>query len=691
MNALTSEWAAWCYGLGLTVFLLFGLHLWFGWRGTRRGGWLLSAVAASALWCLLSSLFAFHPLWQLWVLASLADAARIGFWIIFCMALLSPEGGAVASSVARIRALVLAAVAARVVIDLSIVLGLGGWEGSGLASIATALACAVTGLVAVEQLYRNFPIESRWGIKPLCLGLAASFFFDIYVFADAFLFRRIDLALWALRAVPAALTMPLVAVSATRSRDWDFRISLSREVAFHTTALALVGGFLLVVAGIGYWVRYFGGEWGRSLQTLLFFASLFVTVIALFSGSLRAHLRVWLSKHFFRYRYDYRSEWLNVTNALVASEGGPDFLITIVRTLADLVESPGGVLWLKSRSGAFIPEGRMNVHPLSAEEAGDGPLALFLRTSGWIIDLEQVRSHPSSYEGFVPPEWVSELPDAWLIVPLFVGEELEGFVVLLTARTRIDVDWEVLDLLKLAGRQAAVQLERMRAAEALLEAQKFDSFNRMSAFVVHDLKNLVAQLQLMLRNADRHVGNPEFQQDMLETVRHVQQRMQDLMGQLQEKRPIDPRRPVDLFDVLRRIAETKRQQKPAIKVSGEPGLLTMAHPERVERVVGHIVQNALDATADEGIVSAEVYADGAWVCTEVRDTGTGMSAQFIRERLFKPFQTTKKAGMGIGAYEALQYINELGGKIDVESEPGHGTRMIVRLPVLGADLASAAA
>lgn len=689
MTELNPDLAAWCNGLGLAAFLLFGLQMWFGWRGTRRGGWLLAAVAASGLWCVFGALFAFHPLWQLWLLASLTDSVRIGFWVLFCMALLSPEGGESAPSLARIRALVLAAVAFRLIVDAAT--GLGVWAGSEMASIAAALACAVAGLVAVEQLYRNFPSESRWGIKPLSLGLAASFFFDIYLFADAFLYRRVDLALWAVRAIPAALTMPLVAVSATRSRDWDFRISLSREVAFHTTALALVGGFLLVVAGIGYWIRYLGGEWGRSLQTLLFFAGLFATGLALFSGSLRARLKVWLSKHFFRYRYDYRSEWLKVTNALAGSEGSQDLPAAIVRTLADLVESPGGVLWLRGRGASFVPVGRMNVPEIDAEEAADGALARFLGKSGWIVDLEQVRSHPSSYEGFEPPDWIVHLPDAWLIVPLFVGDELEGFVVLLTARTRIDVDWEVLDLLKLAGRQAAVQLARLRAGEALLEAQKFDSFNKMSAFVVHDLKNLVAQLQLMLRNADRHVGNPEFQQDMLETVRHVQQRMQDLMGQLQEKRSIDPRRPVDLFEVVKRIARTKNGQMPGVTVSGEPGLLTMAHPERVERVVGHIVQNALDATKGDGIVSAEVYADGVWVCAEVRDTGTGMSAQFIRERLFKPFQTTKRAGMGIGAYEALQYINELGGKIDVESEPGQGTRMIVRLPVIGVDLANAAA
>ena len=151
----------------------------------------------------------------------------------------------------------------------------------------------------------------------------------------------------------------------------------------------------------------------------------------------------------------------------------------------------------------------------SATEPTDSPFARFLIDTGWVVNLEEFRSSPERYRGLSLPLWLSELPNAWLIIPLANGPDLIGFVVLSTARTRVDVNWEVNDLLKTAARQAATFLGQMQATEALLEARKFDAFNRMSAFVVHDLKNIVAQLSLMLKNAERHRDNPEFQKDML--------------------------------------------------------------------------------------------------------------------------------------------------------------------------------
>ena len=250
-------------------------------------------------------------------------------------------------------------------------------------------------------------------------------------------------------------------------------------------------------------------------------------------------------------------------------------------------------------------------------------------------------------------------------------------------RAPFEIDWEVLDLLKTAQRQAAGYLERMLAAEALLEARKFDSFNRMSAFVVHDLKNLVAQLSLMLKNAERHWSNPEFQKDMLETVAHVEGRMRGLMIQLQEKRPIDPPRVVDVVQVLRNVCQSKRGQLPEVELvePSEQQAQAKAHPERLERIVGHVVQNAIDATDANGEVRVSLEAaDDVCLRIVVEDSGCGMSADFLRDRLSRPFQTTKSSGMGIGVFETRQYLNEIGGDLRFESEVGRGTRVTIQLP-----------
>lgn len=667
------------FAVAALLYGVFSLQLWLGWNRTGRGAWLVGATSISIAWAFAGFAFGRAPATLLWGLTNALDALRLGAWVLFLFSLLSPSGRLSPVSV-QVRAVLLTVVALRVLVDLAVLGGATSVWFSPMLPMAMGLACAVALLVAVEQLYRNFPIDSRWSIKPLCLGLAAAGFFDVFVFSDAVLYRRFELSLWGARALAWALVMPLVAVSASRSHAWDFRIAVSREIVFHTTALAVVGGFLLAVAGAGYWVRYFGGDWGRVLQVLLVFCGVLGAAVLVFSGAFRARIRVVVSKHFFRYRYDYRTEWLRFIRILAGGGTSGDFNAAVIRALADLVESPGGLLFLRTSGGRFAATGRLNHPQVDADEAADSAFVAFLESRQWIVDLEEYRSRPSMYTGYEQPGWLEWVPDAWLIVPLFVEEELVGFVVLLTARAPVTIDWEVLDLLKTAARQAAVYLARMRASEALLEAQKFDSFNRMSAFVVHDLKNLVAQLQLMLRNAERHRDNPEFQQDMLDTVRHVQDRMKGLMTQLQEKKSIDPRKPVAVGELVYRIATAKKHQAPAVSVSVEGKPVVMAHAERLERVIGHLVQNALDAVDEAGIVTVSVVCEGQSVGIRVADNGRGMSAQFVRERLFRPFQTTKDAGMGIGAFEAQQYIAELGGTIQVDSELGRGTRMCVRLP-----------
>jgi len=321
----------------------------------------------------------------------------------------------------------------------------------------------------------------------------------------------------------------------------------------------------------------------------------------------------------------------------------------------------------------------------SVSEPADSEFIRFLTDSGWVVNLEEFRSSPERYHKLRLPFWLSEWPNAWLVIPLASISELIGFVVLATARARIDVNWEVNDLLKTAARQAATFLGQMQATEALLEARKFDAFNRMSAFVVHDLKNIVAQLSLMLKNAERHRDNPEFQKDMLMTVEHSVDRMKQLMMQLREgTTPVDAPSGIDLVAIVDRIQRTKANQQPGVELRLEANVAAQGHVDRLERVIGHLVQNAIDATANDGRVWIRLAKLNGLAMIEVGDTGRGMTPEFVRERLFKPFQTTKPTGMGIGAYESFQYVQELGGRVEVDSTPDVGTQVRLLLPAFEA-------
>lgn len=683
--------AIWGYGVAAGAYSLFSLYLFLAWRGGITGAALTAAAASSALWASANVVFLVWPVDGTNHAALLFDVINGGAWFFFLLVLLRPL------SVAPMRWTWIAAIAVVFAQAMSVVLFVFGVEfqvESGRVVLAWFLAGAVLGLVLVEQLYRGLPVESRWGLKPLCLALAAGYVFDLYLYADGFLFGRVDADVWSVRGVVHAMLIPMIALSAARSPSWTMKISVSRDVAFHSTALGLSGLYLLAIAGAGYYVRYFGGDWGRALQLALLFGGLLLLVVFIFSGTQRAKLRVLINKHLFSYRYDYRSEWLRFTQALSAAGDSMDLGQSVIKALADLVESSGGLLWLRDGSGRFTMHARLNQPPSDASTDANSAFCRFLDEQEWIVNLEEFRGGVAAHREVEVPEWLSSIPDAWLVVPLKSPGFLVGFVVLSTARTKFEINWEVLDLLKTAQRQAASYLARMQATDALLESRKFDSFNRMSAFVVHDLKNLVSQMSLMVKNAERHRDNPEFQQDMIDMVVHVESRMRSLMSQLQEKTSIEAHRTVAIVPLLERVVLNKRHQCPAVRISAEGAAdcVVNAHPERLERVLGHLVQNALDATPEDGNVSVEVDASASGeLRMVVSDNGCGMSETFVREQLFRPFHSSKASGMGIGMYEAQQYVHELGGQISVHSTEGEGTRISVSLPCVHRDLRQAGA
>jgi putative PEP-CTERM system histidine kinase len=694
------------YGLGLLAFLAFSVHLGLGWRGGLRASVLLATIAISALWTAVAVGFALTDAWAFWIGQAILDASRIGGWLLFMGILMSgrPLAGTMPLEAAK-------STTGRTLRgggEPTSVSGGAWWAVAFLAlpavtwflppsppvgelvSAATTsrlpygllLGVSVMGLVLAEQIFRRAREQARWSIKPLCLGLGGGFFFDLYMYADALLFGHLDANIWAARGFAQALVIPFIVLATVRNREWTIDIALSRGVVFHSTAFFVSGIYLLAVAAAGYYVRYFGGSWGKTFQVGFIFAAALLLGWLFSSGTLRSKLKVLINKNFFSYRYDYREEWLRFTNLLSTRDPNVSVQERCIQALANLVESPAGMLWLHGDGEVFTQAARWNMPAIHATESVNQPLPRFLRTAGWVVNLEEFRDQPSRYPDLRLPEWLRNLPSAWLIVPIYAQEGLMGFMILATPRVKIDVNWEVLDLLKTAARQTGSFLGQIRTSEALLEAKKFDAFNKMTAFVVHDLKNLVAQLSLLLKNAERHRQNPRFQEDMLSTIEHVAERMNRLLLQLSTStRGEENLRPVNLGKLVKRVVDAKANEPGDIGLEASGNVVALGYEQRFERVIGHLVQNAIDATSDRGAVTVHVFAEDETAFVEITDTGCGMSEEFVREKLFRAFQTTKQTGMGIGAYETAQYVNEIGGRIEVDSTPGAGTSIRVILPL----------
>ncbi len=688
--------AAWSYGLAAFAYAAFAVALAVSKRQVRSGAndrALMFAVGFAAIWGALGLAFALTSSHFLFIAEQVVDVVRYGAWYAFMLSLLegaTPGAGKAVTARLSLRLIGGSLVAAGLVVQATFILGGISQVAWSSATWMHALGMSVFALLLLEQLVRNLSSDSIWHVKPLAVGLAGFFLFDIYLSSDAVLFKTLDADVFSARGFVHALVAPLLWTSVTRTKDWVAKIRLSQKAAFHSATFILAGGYLLFMAAVGYYVRSFGGDWNRALAVAVIFALLLGLGVLIFSASTRARLRVLVGKHFFSYRYDYREEWLRFTHTL-SNQNTPESMgQQVIRGLANLVESPAGSLWIKDpATREFTQMARWNMPASDARESSESPMCRFIERSGWVINMEEYRSFPGRYASLALPEWVAQFPNAWLIVPLMAGESLIGFSMLASARTDLDVNWEVNDLLRTAGRQAASFLTQMQATEALLEARKFDSFNRMSAFVVHDLKNIVTQLALLLKNAERHGDNPEFQADMRMTVHHSVERMRQLMLQLREG-ATPPGTPVgvDLAAIIERIGAAKAPHGRGVEVTIGERAMTRGHEERIERVVGHLVQNALDATeamASRGRVQVKLERRSGQAVVEVRDNGIGMTPEFIREHLFRPFQTTKKAGMGIGAYESFQYTQEIGGKLDVRSEVGVGTTISLHLPLFELD------
>lgn len=640
----------------------------------------VAALLATVAWSGAEILSALWPTRALEPLADALDLVRYGAWLAFLLALFG-RSETLPRPVQVLRAIAAAALAAAALLLLATL-----WQGPHALvrpQIAAHLALPLCGMLLVEQVFRGLAEDSRWNAKPVCLGLGLLFAFDVYLFSEALLFARFDADAFSVRGAAQALAVPFLFLAARRGEQWIARLQVSRSAAFYSATLILVGIYLLLMSALGYYVRYFGGTWGRALQFGLLALALAVLGVLVFSGALRSRLRVFVAKHFFSYRYDYREEWLRFT-ALLSSKRSPQEMgEMIVRGLAKMVECEGGGLWTRfGRESTFAQVVAWNQPAASHAEPADSALCTFLRSKGWVIDLDEYRLAPRRYGSLALPPWLLETRHGWLVVPLLAGDELFGFVLLSRPLTKTQLNWEVLDLMKTAGRQAAGYLAQMQATEALLDARKFEAFNRMSAFVVHDLKNIVAQLSLMLKNAERLHDNREFQQDMLLTVESSLEKMRRLMLQLREgKAPTGGVHGVELTAIVRRLQKLAQAQGRELEVDVTERLATRGHGDRLERVLGHLVQNALDATPRSGKVWVRVGRFGGQVQVDVGDTGRGMSEAFIRDQLFRPFNTTKHQGMGIGTYESQQYIRELGGSISVQSVEGQGTLMTVLLPL----------
>ena len=677
------------YSFAATLFLMLGLLLLTTWRGRVEGTYLLVAAVVSGCWALSGVALEVKYGQPTVVLYQFFEIAKNLVWFAFLYKLLKSlrEAGGEDEGLLIYAPMTIGLVAFMLLtLELTalFVPTFATWYGVASLQLVGHLGLAIAGLTLIEQLFRNTRPEKRWAVKYLYFGIGLLFFYDFFLYADGLLYKGVDRDLWLARGFISAFAAPMVAIAAARNPSWSVRVFVSRRVIFHATVIFATATYLLLMSAVGYYIKFYGGTWGKALQVIFVFLALAVLISLLASVHLRSRLRVFLSKHFFNYKYDYRDEWLRFIQTLSEGELDDQIRKRVIKAIADILDSGGGVLWLKDQASVFRQVAEWQSDMGKEMLSSDDSLVRFLKERDWIIDLNEYTDSPGLYDDLSVPDGVLSHKDRWLIVPISFHSELLGFILLIKPRSPRTINWEDRDLLKTAAQQAGSYLSLIRTTRALMEANQFEAFNRLSAFVVHDLKNLIAQLELVVKNAERHKHNPEFMDDAVNTIGNAVSKMSKLLAQLRKGRfeQGDTRQ----FYVEEAVAQAVNElyhylPKPNLSIESNY-LQLIADKDRFTSVMVHLIKNAQEATPSTGSIDVQVREEQGMAVIEIVDTGSGMDDEFINNRLFRPFETTKgNAGMGIGVYETREYIRSLNGNMSVESEPGKGTKFTLTVPL----------
>lgn len=564
-------------------------------------------------------------------------------------------------------------------------LGLGP---AGLGLQALLLLSSTLALINLERTFRTAVGTLRWRIKFMVLGCAVLLGTQIYVTSQALLFSGLEFSTLTWKASGRLLGFSLVAFSFCRARLAQIDLYPSHEFLYRSLTAVIAGLYLLLVGVFAKMAVYLGLDENLPLKSFVVLVAIVGLAVALMSDRLRQRARHAVSRHFRRPVHDYRKVWTlfaERTTALVTRE---DLCREVARLVSETFNVLSVTIYLVDErkqqllfgASTSLPEDRANdilaitapVGPLLDWRMSLDPVDLDISTDPWVLSLKEL-SPDFFHKG-----------GGRICVPLVASGRLLGFITLTDRVSGIPFSIEDFDLLKCIAGQVAASLLNARLSSSLLQARELEAFQTMSTFFVHDLKNTALMLSLMLQNLPVHFANPAFRDDSLKAIARTAERINDIISRVSSLRaeletaPVD----VDLNSLISSALASLRHLSPAnVETRLQPIPTIRADPEQIAKVFTNLFLNAKEAIQDDGHILVETSQSNGWATLSVADNGCGITPEFINRSLFRPFQTTKKKGIGIGMYHSKMIVEAHSGRIEVQSDLGKGTIFRVLLPL----------
>jgi len=649
-------------------------------RGSRtlHAALFLAAMLATAAWAqsFVAVFLGYAPDWLEAVMSAIRDTA----WLALALALIQRHAG----NTRYLRVLAAVTVALPV---LQIVLGMNDWIVGRFAGVAidvtlVRMTMTILGFVIVENILRNSSRAELWALKHWAIGFAAILVFQLLSRIPEFLTHSPDLSLAMANPLVYIVALPFFVVSSTRLPQLKVRVHSSRTFVFHSTTLVAVGILLQGIALAAWYVRSYGGSNGTALAVIVAFAGVAAVAAMLASSGVRSRFRRFINENFFSLKYDYRVEWEKAIRELSVNPG-QDTPERVLRILCDLMDTSGGAIWLYRESWRqYIPAAKRGDAGVISPVPEDDPRVEALRSG------EEAFTSFGDEEGGLFSPWRKFVENAWIIVPMRYRSTVAGFAILNKPRAPRSLDWEDQSLLRLVAMQLAAYLVQEETAQSLADARQLEDFNKRFAFVVHDIKNTIGQLRLMVSNITKFGDVKEFREDMVITLGNSVERLEGMLKSLAvvgAQRPVsgDGHQAVDLVKFLEKFTNEKCSLGHNIVLNTNFSNTSLVRTDFVilHRVLEHVVSNALDASASGMTVNIDATDGKSTVQIAISDQGSGMTQQFINEELFRPLKTTKHGGFGIGGYQVRELMRDLGGDVTVQSTVGQGTCVTLSMPL----------
>lgn len=563
-----------------------------------------------------------------------------------------------------------------------------GW--SGYISYLFTLISAVLIIMNLERTLRNSSGSIRWQIKFMVLGLGGIFAVRIYTNSQVLLFRSIEMPLEVINLGMLILGTLLIILSLFRLRLLNVNIYLSHSLIYNSITVFIIGIYLILAGILTKVASYLNISHAFLIETLFIFLSLVGVTLILLSSKLREGIKRFVTLHFKRPKYDYRTVWTSFTHRTASLIGVQEICSTVAKIVSDTFGVPCAAIWLPDETqenlilggSTVFSEGEITGSMMDRKAKAEFIKAM--RNQEAVIDFEKSEK-----------DWVRELKESHFAyfrdarirygVSLLSGNEFVGIMTLNEKLTEEEFSIEDFDLLKAIADQAAGSILNIKISQQLSQAKEMEAFQTMSAFFVHDLKNLASKLSLTMQNLPTHFDNPEFRGDALRAISDSVAKINTMssgLSLLRQKIVLQPAEN-DLNGLVTNTLNTLNGCKGSIMQDLKPISKCLMDSEQIQKVLTNLILNANEAVGNGGEIRIATEQINGWIVLSVRDNGCGMSKEFVENSLFHPFKTTKKQGMGIGLFHCKMIVEAHHGRIEVESEEGRGSTFKVFLPLTG--------